>query len=513
MSEEIIDSRFLQTCDISLEEFTLQPCTMVIFGGAGDLSRKKLLPSVFHLFKERELTDGFSLLGFGRKELTDEQYRAMMEEEVKSFGEGLYDEGTWREFDKHVFSLSGTFEDDESYKRLRDKIEGITTPDGGGNKNVIYYLAVPPQVTPVLVKKLKYHNLCRGPFNTKIIVEKPFGSDLSSARELNRILTGAFREEQVYRIDHYLGKEPVQNIIFFRFSNMIFEQIWNRLFVDNVQITVAESIGIEGRGGFYEQTGVVRDIVQNHMLQILGFIAMEPPVGFRADFIRDEKVKILRSMRPMSPDYIDRFVVRGQYGRGKQNGAAVPAYGEEEGVGPASLVPTFFAGKFYIDNLRWAGVPFYLRTGKRMKKRVTEICIQLKRLPLQLFGRTCDSMEPNVLVLTIQPDEKISMRFMVKYPYVSNQIYSTKMVFSYREAFKTPEHPAYEQLLVDCMKGDLTPFVRQDEVELMWEIVDPIIRRWEEVTPENFPNYAAGTWGPPEAHLLLEQEDRCWITD
>jgi glucose-6-phosphate 1-dehydrogenase len=259
---------------------------------------------------------------------------------------------------------------------------------------------------------------------------------------------------------------------------------------------------------------VVRDIVQNHMLQILGFIAMEPPVGFRADFIRDEKVKILRSIRPMSPDYIDNFMVRGQYGSGRMNGAHVPAYREEEGVDTSSPVPTCFAGKFYIDNLRWAGVPFYLRTGKRLKKRVTEICIQLKRLPLRLFGRTCDAMEPNVLVLTIQPDEKISMRFSVKYPRASNQIYSTNMVFSYRETFKTTkQHPAYELLLVDCMKGDLTPFVRQDAVEAMWEIVDPVIRRWEEIVPENFPNYAAGTWGPLEAHLLLEQEDRCWITD
>jgi len=512
MSEEIIDSRFLQTCDVSIGEFRLDPCTMVIFGGAGDLSRKKLLPSVFRLFKDNELSDGFSLLGFGRKDLNDDTYRAMMEEEVKAYGEELYNEGSWREFSKRLFFLSGTFEEDGNYEKLREKIDGISTPDGEGNRNVIYYLSVPPQVVPLLMEKMTYHNLCRGLFSTKIIVEKPFGSDLPSSVRLNKILTDAFHEEQIYRIDHYLGKEPVQNIIFLRFSNTIFEQIWSRLFVDNVQITVAEAIGIEGRGGFYEQTGVVRDIVQNHMLQILGFIAMEPPVGFRADFIRDEKVKILRSLRPMSFDHIDRFTVRGQYGRGMVHDANVRGYREEEGVNASSQVPTYCAGKFYIDNLRWAGVPFYLRTGKRLKKRVTEICIQLKRLPLRLFGRTCDSMEPNVLVLTIQPDEKISLRFNVKYPHANNQIYSTRMLFSYREAFKTAEHPAYERLLLDCMRGDLTPFVRQDEVDAMWEIVDPIIQRWDEIIPEKFPNYAAGTWGPHEAHLLLEQEDRCWIT-
>jgi glucose-6-phosphate 1-dehydrogenase len=373
-------------------------------------------------------------------------------------------------------------------------------------------MAIPPQVMPLSVEKLKNHNLCKGVFKTKIVVEKPFGRDLLSARELNKILTGSFDESQIFRIDHYLSKEPVQNIIFFRFSNTVFEHLWNRRYVDNVQITVAEDIGIEHRGEFYEQAGVVRDIVQNHLLQIIGMVAMEPPVGFKAEFIRDEKLKIFRSFRQMDEEYIDNFTVRGQYGPGNIGGKEVVGYRNEKKVSPSSTTPTFIAAKFYIDNWRWAGVPFYVRAGKRIARRTTEICIQLKQVPLRLFGRVCDMPEPNILILTIQPDEKISLRFGVKYPYSQTQIYSVNTVFSYRETFKMDPHFPYERLLVDCLKGDLTLFVRQDGVEAMWEAVDPIISRWESSPPVDFPNYTSGTWGPREAQDLIEREGRRWIT-
>jgi glucose-6-phosphate 1-dehydrogenase len=509
---EPIDSRFLQTCDIDVEEFRIEPFTMVIFGGAGDLARRKLLPSIMHLFTGKELARRFSILSFGMPEMDDGSYRKLIKDSISEFDQKPPDEKEWAEFSTHLYYLPGRFESEKSYDGLKERIREISALGGKGEYNVIYYMSVPPQIVPLVVSGLKAHDLCGNSFNTKIIVEKPFGHDRKSAVELNKVLIDAFDENQTYRIDHYLSKEPVQNILFFRFSNFIFEQIWNCNYVDNVQITVAEDIGIEHRGQFYEETGVVRDIVQNHMLQILGLVAMEPPVGFKADFVRDEKTKIFQSIYPFDNDYIDRFTVRGQYGPGKTKGGKVPGYREEENVSPASNQITFFAAKFHVDTLRWAGVPFYVRTGKRLRRRVTEICIQFKQVPLRIMGRSCDVIDPNTLILTVQPDERISLRFDVKYPYSANQIYPTNMVFSYGDTFKTALHPPYERLLVDCMRGDLSLFVRQDSVEAMWEVVDPIIRRWEETAPRNFPNYAAGTWGPKEAGLLLEKEKRNWIT-
>jgi glucose-6-phosphate 1-dehydrogenase len=408
--------------------------------------------------------------------------------------------------------MCGSLEEDESLEDLHARIENLVVPAAQGAKNVVYYLAIPPQAVPLAVTRLKDHALCKGFWDTKIVAEKPFGKDRESARQLNRILTSAFDERQIYRIDHYLAKEPVDNIIFFRFSNTIFEEVWNRRYVDNVQITVAEDLGVEHRGVFYESAGVVRDIVQNHLLQVVALMAMEAPIGFTPDFIRDEKVKIVQSIRPVDPGYIDTFIVRGQYGRGRIDGREVTGYREEPNVSKTSNTPTFFAGKFNIDNLRWAGVPFYLRTGKRLPRRATEICIAFKRLPLRLFGRTCDVLEPNALFLTVEPDERISLRFLVKYPYSANQLCSVRMDFSYRETFKTPAHQPYERLLVDVLKGDLTLFVREDTIEQMWAVVDPITARWESVPPGDFPNYAAGTWGPAAAERLLAQEGRMWLT-
>jgi glucose-6-phosphate 1-dehydrogenase len=511
-STESFTSPFLQTCDIQVQEFQVKPFELVIFGGTGDLSKKKLLPTLFYIFRQGEFPKEFAILGIARSKITDDQYRDLIKRAIQESSEEPLEESRWTDFSHHLFYLSADSSRDESYLSLRKKMDQLMNQIAGNSRDIIYYLAVSPQIAPVIIKGLKRHDLCRGVFNTKIIVEKPFGKDRPSAVELNKILTDAFEERQIYRIDHYLGKDTVQNIMFFRFSNNIFEQLWNEHHIDSVQITVAEALGIENRGAYYEQAGVVRDMVQNHILQLIGMIAMESPVGFEADHIRDEKLKVFLAFQPFSESDIDQFTVRGQYGPGKVNGKEVQGYREEEDVAPDSNTPTFFAGKFHIANWRWAGVPFYIRTGKRLPKRITEIAIQFKQPPLRLFGRTCDTLDPNILLLTIQPEEKISLSFGVKYPHSENQIHTVNMVFSYQETFKMRDYHPYERLLIDCMKGDLTLFVREDAIEAMWHIVDPIIARWESTVPDHFPNYETGTWGPEEANRLLERDGRHWIT-
>jgi glucose-6-phosphate 1-dehydrogenase len=509
---ESSSSPFLQACDFQVQEFKIKPFALVIFGGTGDLTKGKLLPTLFHIFREGELPKEFSILGIARSKMTDDQYRDLIKKAIQESDEEPLEESRWTEFSHHLCYLSADSSKDETYTSLCKKLDQLTGQFARDSRDVIYYLAISPQLAPVVIEGLKRNDLCRGAFNTKIIVEKPFGKNQRSAVELNKILTDAFEERQIYRIDHYLGKDTVQNIMFFRFSNDIFEQLWNRHHIDCVQITVAEALGIENRGAYYEQAGVVRDMVQNHILQLIGMVAMEPPVGFEADYIRDEKLKVFLAFQPFRESDIDQFMVRGQYGPGKVNGKEVRGYQEEEEVAPDSNTPTFFAGKFHIANWRWAGVPFYIRTGKRLTKRITEIAIQFKHPPLRLFGRTCDTLDPNILLLTIQPEEKISLRFGVKYPHSENQIHTVNMVFSYQETFKMRYYHPYERLLIDCMKGDLTLFVREDAIEAMWHIVDPIIARWENIPPDHFPNYAAGTWGPEEANLLLERDGRHWIT-
>lgn len=504
-----VNSKFLKTCDVPLYDFKIEPFTMVIFGGAGDLSQRKLLPALYHLYHEEKLIKEFSILGFGLPEFSDAEYRRLSKEAIKRFGPAQSDEKRLNDFTKNLFYLPADLKDGKAYKNLYAQIDKLSQRRGAAKSNIIFYLAVPPTMLPVIVERLNQANLCKDT-NNRIIVEKPFGKDRSSAIKLNRSILKAFDENQIYRIDHYLGKDTVQNIIFFRFGNSIFEPLWNRRYIDHVQITVAEDIGIEHRGVFYEQAGVVRDIVQNHIMQLIALVAMEPPVGFEADLIRDEKVKVFRTIRQMDRDYIDTFTVRGQYGPGKINGGKVCGYRKEKNVSPISNTPTFFAGKFYIDNWRWAGVPFYVRSGKRLPQRVSEIYVEFKQPPLRLFGRTCDVLAPNSLILSIQPQEEICLGLSVKYPGIGNQPHAVHMEFNYEKSFNIKQHPAYERLLVDCIKGDLTLFARQDGVEAMWSIVDQIIRRWEQSPAKDFPNYAAGTWGPEEAHELLKRDGKKW---
>jgi glucose-6-phosphate 1-dehydrogenase len=509
ITELSLDSKYLQSCDIDAPVYRMEPFCLVIHGGSGDLAKRKLLPTIFSLYQQGELSESFSIVSLGLPPLDDQGYRELMVEACRAaLGEG-FDAVKWQSFSRQLHSIGGSFDDVATFQALRTLLQELVPRCGN---NTIHYLAVPSDLAPVIAAQLRNVRLCDGEFSTKVVVEKPFGRDRASARSLNKALLESFDENGIYRIDHYLGKETVQNIIFFRFSNTIFEQLWNSRYVDNVQVSVAEDMGVEHRAAFYERTGVVRDILQNHLLQLVALVAMEPPIGFAADLIRDEKVKIFRSIRPLTFGDVDADAVRGQYGPGTIGERAVPGYRQEPAVAPESTTPTFVAARLSVANWRWAGVPFYVRTGKRLARRVTEICIQFRQPPLRLFGRTCDVLEPNVIVLTIQPEEGIRLRFGVKSPGTANQIAPVNVRFNYRESFTGSPQQPYGKLLLDCMKGDLTLFERQDGVEAMWDVVDPLLARWEQVAPTDFPNYRAGTWGPAAAGELLARGGRRWLT-
>ena len=490
-------------------------CIVTIFGASGDLTKRKLIPALYNLALEKKLPERFAVIGYARSEMTHEQFREKMREAVQEFSRtGLKDPAVWELFAATLYYVRGGYDDADGYKSLKEFIDGFDRSSRVPPARV-FYLATPPDLYGPVIERIAAVGLAPreldGEGRTRVVIEKPFGTDLQSARELNRRVHEVLDESQVYRIDHYLGKETVQNIMVFRFANAVFEPIWNRRYVDHVQITAAESVGVENRGGYYEAAGVVRDMFQNHLLQLLCLTAMEPPVGFTADAVRDEKGKLLKSVRPIAPEEVASAAVRGQYGPAQIGGQQVVGYRQESGVDKNSATVTYAAVKFYIDNWRWEGVPFYLRSGKRLAKRITEVAIQFKRPPLLLFkSHALDNVNPNVLVMRIQPDEGVSLTFEVKPP-GSNMIVSPlSLDFNYEEAFGSGSPEAYETLLEDCIEGDSTLFTRHDWVEAAWALTDPIIQVWNLSKPRNFPNYAAGSWGPPEADEFIQRDGRRW---
>jgi len=494
-----------------------EPCTLIIFG-AGDLLHRKLMPSLFHLMEDRLLPDDFAVVTVAREALDDNSFRAQVGGALKTFRPpGIrLDAESWNRFALRLHYISGELSDAATYDGLRQRLGGIERALQGGSGR-LFYLAIPPSLYVATINRLAESGIAprvpdpkQRPW-VRIIIEKPFGQSLGSAGALNASVRNAFAEHQVYRIDHYLGKETVQNLLVFRFANSIFEPVCNRQHVHHVQITVAESVGVEHRGKYYEEAGVVRDMFQNHLLQLLSLMAMEPPVTFSADAVRDEKVKVLRAIRPITPTVMHDYAVRGQYGPGIINGVPVPGYREEPDVAPDSATATYCAIRFMIDNWRWHDVPFYLRSAKRLPSRASEIAIQFRRPPHLMFPLSDGQIiEANTLAIRVQPKEGIALRFEVKVPGVELKMGSVDMDFGYADAFGELEHDAYETLLLDCMLGEATLFTRSDEVEAAWAVVDPIIDFWANKRPDHFPNYSAGSWGPTVADEFIAREGARW---
>jgi glucose-6-phosphate 1-dehydrogenase len=500
-----------------VEDRTGDACAVVIFGASGDLTKRKLVPALYNLAVSRSLPSGSAVVGVARREKSHDQFRAEMKEGVSQFSRRKpIDPTVWGDFERGVSYVQGSFDDPKTYEKLRGHLEELDA-QRGTRGNRLYYLAVPPSEFPTIVGGLKGASLVHpadavregGPW-TRVVFEKPFGHDLESAQALNATVGATFDESQVFRIDHYLGKETVQNLLVFRFANSLFEPVWNREHVDHVQITVAEEIGVEGRGKFYEQTGVTKDIVENHLMQLFCLVAMEPPISLAADAVRDEKVKVLKSLRAMEPSMVAENVVRGQYGRGFVRGDEVPAYREEPDVAAQSRVETFVAMKVMVDNWRWGGVPFYVRAGKRLARRVTEIAIQFKKVPHTLFRAPDGGITPNVLAMRIQPDEGIALRFTTKEPGQHTILRDVAMDFRYGSAFGSNTPEAYERLLLDAMRGDATLFTRRDEVEEQWAFIDHVFDAWARDGGAPPPAYPSGSWGPDASDDLLARDGRRW---
>jgi glucose-6-phosphate 1-dehydrogenase len=490
------------------------PCTVVIFGAAGDLTKRKLVPALYNLKTLGLLPREFAVIGVARREKTHEQFREEQTRDIREFATARVDETLWAELREAMYYQAGELSDPAVYTQLADLLAQVTKRHGTGG-NVLFYLAIPPNLFGEVVRRLGEAGLVQqeGDSWRRVIVEKPFGHDLDSARALSAELATVLREDQIYRIDHYLGKETVQNILVFRFANSLFEPIWNRTYVDHVQLTVAETVGVEERGNYYDTAGVLRDMIQNHMFQLLSLVAMEPPISFAADTVRDEKVKVLQAIRPMNPEEILARTVRGQYGEGVSEGRAVPAYRREPKVSPTSTTETYAALQLFVENWRWAGVPFYLRSGKRLARRDTEIVFEFRRPPLLLLDRAAmGAIDPNRLVLRIQPDEGIELQVKAKRPGPRVRIETVKLDFSYKDFGDTTAATGYERLLHDCMMGDGTLFHRTDMVEAAWHIATPILDAWRALPAPDFPNYAAGSWGPEAADELIGQEGRRWYS-
>ena len=500
------------------------PCTMVIFGAQGDLSRRKLLPAIYQLMKEHLVDERFCVLGVGRDEsVTDDSCRTAMRTALGESDEvdGI-DDALWEDLCRRLHYVSADLTKAEDYAVVGKRLEQIEQGRPREECNRLFYLAVPPSVFEPIVRNLSRSGLAprsrtadERPW-TRIVIEKPFGRSLENAQQLNDLVLGLFAEHQTYRIDHYLGKETVQNVLVLRFANSIFEPIWNRQWIHHVQITASEAVGIEGRGKYYEEAGVVRDMFQNHLLQLLSLTAMEPPPQMSANSVRDEKVKVLKSIRWLTPETIPENAVRAQYTGGTVGGKPVAGYTQEPDVSPTSTMPTFAAVRLFVDNWRWNGVPFYLRSGKRLARRVSEIAVQFRSPPHLMFGQTSQAMRPNTLVMRVQPNEGVALNFEVKVPgaavaLTSNiEIAPVDMEFDYAEAFGEVAAPAYETLLLDVMIGEATLFTRSDEVEAAWRVIDPLLQYWESNKPRRMPTYAAGSWGPREADELIEENGVEW---
>ncbi|MEW6385981.1 MAG: glucose-6-phosphate dehydrogenase [Thermodesulfobacteriota bacterium] len=482
-----------------------------IFGAGGDLASRKLIPALYSLFREKWLPEKFAILGLGHLHGREEDFLLHLRQEAGKFSRHRVEEGSWQTFISHFAFLTSELDDPQTFSALAQKIAGQEKA-WGAKANRIFYLALPPQLIEPAAQQLARAKLNQDRGRARIVVEKPFGRNLDSARALNQSLTQMFYESQIFRIDHYLGKETVQNILAFRFANTLFEPVWNRHYIDHIQITVAEKLGVELRGHYYDQAGALRDMIQNHLLQILCLVAMEAPISFEADEVRNKKVDVLHAIRPILPEQVNQYAVRGQYGSGWVEGDLVPGYHSEPDVSPDSATETYAAVKLFVDNWRWQDVPFYLRTGKRLPSRISEVSIQFRPVPHQTFPPSALlDWRPNRLLIAIQPEEGILIRFEAKHPGPTLRLSPVIMQFYYREAFKTEPPEAYETLLLDVMRGDTTLFMRGDQVEAAWEVLSPILDTWESIKPADFPNYQAGTWGPEGADILIAQDGRSWI--
>ncbi|MEO9147073.1 MAG: glucose-6-phosphate dehydrogenase [Ginsengibacter sp.] len=489
----------------------LSATVLFIFGGGGDLNYRKLNPALFNLFLDNAMPDNLSIVGIDRIEYSETDYKKHLKEGIDNFSRTKATDAKWKRFSEKISYLKMDVTDAKSYKKIVQIAKKKET-EAGGHPAIIFYMAVASQLVPEIIKHIGKMDVCHDTKHTRVVIEKPFGHDLQSAVEMNKLLGEDFEEDQIYRIDHYLGKETVQNIIALRFANSLFEPIWNRNYIDHVQITAAETVGVERRGGYYETAGALRDMIQNHILQLLCMIGMEPPVSFEANEMRDKKTDVLNAMRIIPKEEVRNHAARGQYSEGWMKGKEVQGYRKEKDVDPQSNVETFAAAKFYIDNWRWEGVPFYVRTGKYLHEKLTELTIQFKPAPDFAFPKEAsETWKPNRLTIGISPEMNICLRFQAKQPGQAVVLNPVDMVFNYKDAYKGEEPEAYETLLYDIMDGDATLFMRGDQVEAAWKVVMPILEAWSSLKPMDFPNYSPDSWGPKDADALIARDGRNWI--